>query len=225
MEEKNNNNNSNNSTENQNKETNKPKNNNFKNKKNKRNINKKNNKKEENVSLSEKQKIKITLLELEIAKLKMEIEKNNEELRTKALELQNKAKEEIQKHKDETSSKFELELTNIKKYGIQKFFESFLIPLKNLELAIQAGEKQDNSAVQNYVKGFSMLLKQMELIFSDFGIQKIEPFVGENYNPELHEVFETEENSQLKDKIVSIKSNGYKLYDRVVKPASVIVGK
>ncbi|MGZ9432457.1 nucleotide exchange factor GrpE [Mycoplasma sp. 613B] len=201
---------------------------NIKNKRTKRNFKHKrnyNNKKDDSVSVQEKTKIKTSLLELEIAKLKLELDKNNEELKQKAIELQQKAKEEIQKHKDETSSKYELELTNIKKYGIQKFFESFLIPLKNFELAIKAGEKQDNSAVQNYVKGFSMLLKQIELIFADFGITKIEPSVGENYNPEIHEVFELESNQQLKDKIISVKSNGYKLYDRVIKPASVVVGK
>ncbi|WGI36635.1 nucleotide exchange factor GrpE [Mesomycoplasma lagogenitalium] len=181
--------------------------------------------KKEEKSLSEKYKIKISLLELENEKLKLQLEKNNEELKNKAIEIQQKAKEEIQKHKDENFSKVELELTNIKKYGIQKFFESFLIPLRNFELAISAGEKQNNPAILNYVKGFSMLFKQIEQVFADFGISKIEPYVGQEFDAELHDVFETIEDEQLKDKIISVKSNGYKLYDRVIKPAVVVVGK
>ncbi|MBN3534930.1 nucleotide exchange factor GrpE [Mycoplasma procyoni] len=182
-------------------------------------------KKSKETSLIEKQKIKISLLELDVEKLKVQLEKNNEELKAKALELQQKAKEEIQKHKDENSSKLELEITNIKKYGLQRFFEDLIMPLRNFELAIQMGSKQENPSVQSYVKGFSMLFKQIEQILSEAGVTKIEPYVGEEFNSEIHQVYELEDNPEFKDKVIQVKNNGYKLYDRVIQPAVVVVGK
>ncbi|MGY6171791.1 nucleotide exchange factor GrpE [Candidatus Mycoplasma pogonae] len=162
--------------------------------------------------------------ELEILRLKAEIEKNNQEFAEKAKTFASKAQEELNKLKQENNSKLENEKQELKKYANQKFFENFLTLYNNLELAVKAGKKQNDPAVQNYVLGFEMLLRQIENLLADFGLEKINPAIKSEFIPELHQAFEIKAAEGFnKNEIIEVKSYGYKLFERVIKPAIVIV--
>lgn len=165
-------------------------------------------------------------LEMENMSLKNQIQINNQQFAEKAKTFSTKAQEELNKLKQENLQKVDLEIQDVKKYGTQKFFESFLLPFGNLELAIKAGINQDNPAVNNYVRGFEMLVNQIENLMQDFGLEKIVPQIDGEYLPELHQAFAVvSQEGRGTNSIVEVKSNGYKLYDRVIKPAIVIVAK
>ncbi|VEU59687.1 nucleotide exchange factor GrpE [Mesomycoplasma neurolyticum] len=174
---------------------------------------------------NEKLQTQLTLSGIEIETLKFQMEKSLKQFKEKVVEIEQKAKDEIQKHKDENSSKFELKSTELKKYGNQKFFEDFIMVLKNFEFAIKAGEKQENIEVKRYLQGFSMIYKQIEGLFANYGLVKIEPYIGEKFNPEIHQITEKKPNPKFKELIIEIKSFGYKLHDRVIRPAIVVVGE
>ncbi|UVD81611.1 nucleotide exchange factor GrpE [Mycoplasma iguanae] len=177
-------------------------------------------------SLLKKEQEKNMNLLLDNAKLQAEIIKNNEDFTEKAKRLASKAQEELNKLKAENYNKMEAEVAEIKKYSLQKFLENFLIPLNNLNLAIQAGNNQENVAVNNYVRGFEMIVSQMENILESFGLSKIIPQIGDKYDPEIHEIFElVQDSGKETETILKVQSIGYKLHDRVIKPANVLVAK
>ncbi|WP_051619093.1 nucleotide exchange factor GrpE [[Mycoplasma] collis] len=176
-------------------------------------------------SVIQKLKTELDLSNIKIQTLELEIERNINQFKTKVSEVEKKAKEEIQRQKDENFSKFELKSTELKKYGNQKFFEDFIMILKHFEMAIKSGEKQNNHEVNKYVQGFSMLYKQIENLFSNYGLTKIEPYIGEKFNPEMHQVIEKRKNSNFKEMVIEVKGFGYKLHDRVIKAADVVIGE
>jgi len=96
---------------------------------------------------------------------------------------------------------------------------------------------KDNS----WVKGIEQIKNQMQEVLKFNGVEEIEPKIGDDFNPEIHEAvaeptddnLETEINSQeaassenKENKSLKIKQvlgDGYKLYGHVFKPARVVV--
>lgn len=169
------------------------------------------------VSLNEQ----ISTLNAKVISLEIENQSNIKSFQEKALTFQNKAQEELNKFKSSLSEKLEEDKKELKKYGNQKMLEAIIEPLLNIELAIKAGSNQEG-AVSAYVTGFGMLLNQLNAELESFGVTRIVPTVGEVFNPEIHWAISTRE-SEDKNKILEIKKAGYKLHDRVIKPATVVI--
>ncbi|CAM9117260.1 nucleotide exchange factor GrpE [Mycoplasma todarodis] len=164
-------------------------------------------------------------LEKQIIDLKQENVKAQEAFLEQAKTFQSKAKEKVEEFKSEHKTKMDEEVSHIKKYATSKFFKEMTEPWLNLQLAVEFGEKQDDPGVQNYVVGFKMLLKQIDSIMEGHGLTKIAPNVGEDFNPETMDAISTTENEEMTDKVMEIKKNGFKHHDRVIKPATVVIGK
>lgn len=182
------------------------------------NKNNKNNKKEEKIL-----KNKIVELEKNIKDLKI----NELILNSKIVEISNKAQQQILKFKEDAKKKHELEMSDLKNYQFQNFFEKILNPLNNLYMAIEFGVKQsENPELVGYIKGFELLINQMFNILTSFGVSTIEPQVGDEFNPEFHNIVELVQTKEFsKDKIVELRSRGYELNGRVIMPANVLVSK
>ncbi len=153
--------------------------------------------------------------------LKLENQVNIATFQEKAKTFQEKAQVEINKFKNEFETKAKADQEEFKKYASQKLFESIIQPLINIEIAIMAGKNQGPD-VSAYVLGFDMLMNQLFTELESFGLTKIVPSIGENFDPELHQAFATEDGET--NKILKIKKNGFKLNDRIIQPATVVIG-
>lgn len=167
--------------------------------------------------------------EKEIKALESRLEASRKENEMNVLAFQEKAKgfaakaqEEVNRIKQELNAKLEDDKKDLKKYGSQKLLESIIEPLLNIELAVKAGK--NNEAVSAYVIGFEMLLGQLYSELESFGVTKITPQVGEEFDPHLHYAISTKDGDN-KNHIVEVKKAGFKLHDRVIKPATVVIEK
>ena len=86
-------------------------------------------------------------------------------------------------------------------------------------------EASKHVEAKNYVEGFAMATNQLENILSEYGLSVIEP-TNETFDPKLHDAISYEESEELEDGVV-IKTirNGYKLGDKLLRPASVVLSK
>ena len=186
---------------------------------------KKNNKKKISINFEEenkKLKEQITTLKISNINLEAENQKNLIEFQSLAKTFQTKAQEQINIKSKEFSKKLEEEKKLIKKYGSQKMLESIIEPILNIEAAVKAGKSQE--AVSAYVMGFEMLLGQLYQELESFGVVSIDPKPGDEFNPELHFIM-SQVDGNNKNQIKEIKKKGFKLYDRILKPAIVITFK
>ena len=99
-----------------------------------------------------------------------------------------------------------------------------LLPvLDNVLRAIQASEKSGD--VETLLSGFRMTAQQIEKLLGSHGCQTIETD-GAAFDPAIHDaILQQDVAGVAGGTIVGTASRGYKLHDRVVRPAQVIVAK
>ena len=99
-----------------------------------------------------------------------------------------------------------------------------LLPvLDNVLRAIEAAEK--TADVESLRSGFRMTAQQIEKLLGSHGCQTIETD-GTAFDPAVHDaILQQEVPGVAAGTIVGTASRGYKLHDRVVRPAQVIVAK
>jgi len=77
-----------------------------------------------------------------------------------------------------------------------------------------------------WAKGIELIEKHLESILSQEGLTKVETKAGDNFNPSIHEAISHEENKDFKsDQIIAVVDEGYKLGEKILRPAKVRVAK
>lgn len=99
-----------------------------------------------------------------------------------------------------------------------------LLPvLDNIRRAIDAAEKTPEAG--SLLAGFRMTAQQIEKLLGDHGCTPIETD-GQPFDPEVHEAILHQPVEGVPDgQVVGAVSRGYRLHDRVVRPAQVIVAR
>lgn len=107
------------------------------------------------------------------------------------------------------------------KYGAQKTVLELLPVLDNLDRA--TASLNENSDPKVLFQSFSLMQKQLMNTLDGLGIQRIQA-VGQEFNPELHEAVSRMESAEFAENSVMYEAqSGYKLHDKVIRPAQVVV--
>ena len=142
--------------------------------------------------------------------------------------------EEVQNELDSTKDTFQrtlAEYDNYRKRTAKEKTENFnlgkiqavtsLLPvLDTLEFALNA-PCQDES----YKKGIEMVMTQAMNAFNGMGVEKIEA-VGTEFDPNFHAAVMQEESEEFESGFVTKElQKGYKMGDKVIRPATVVVAQ
>lgn len=99
------------------------------------------------------------------------------------------------------------------KFASERILVALLPVLDSLEEALKHLQDQ----------GLAMAVGEFKKIFSEEGLEEIQPKVGEEFNHEIHEVIEVEDGGQ-KDTIAEVALNGWKFKEgKVIRFAKVKV--
>lgn len=99
--------------------------------------------------------------------------------------------------------------------------ESLLPVLDNMKLGLQAAENHPEA--KDVTFGFKMVDDQLKKALSEQGLQELIPD-GENFDPNLHECIAQQASDEVEeDKIIQTVRAGYRLNDRLIRAANVIV--
>jgi len=103
--------------------------------------------------------------------------------------------------------------------------EKLLPVLDNFEMAISAANQGGDASRDSVLQGVTMVQSQLKGILSEVGVQEIEA-AGQVFDPALHEAVAHQEAAEVPEGCVLQQiRKGYRLHDRLVRPASVIVAK
>jgi molecular chaperone GrpE len=109
------------------------------------------------------------------------------------------------------------------KFANSSFLERLIPVLDNFEFGLQAA--RTTSSPVSILEGMAMVQKQFQDFLSSAGIEMIDA-TGQHFDPQLHEAISQEENEQVPEGIVIRQlRKGYKLRDRLIRPANVVVSK
>lgn len=126
------------------------------------------------------------------------------------------------------------EIENIKKrlqrekeeqirYAAESVLSDLLPTLDNLDLALQYG--QGDETCRNVIIGVEMTRKLLLEAIARHGLEPVGTS-REEFNPEIHEAIGYEERCDMPENYVAtLMQRGYKLKDRLLRPAKVTVSK
>ena len=96
-----------------------------------------------------------------------------------------------------------------------------LLPvLDNLERALDANEHHEEVKV---AEGVKMVHQQLNDVLSRRGLEPIEAAPGDEFDPHVHEALSQQPSDQPEGRIAEVWQRGYRLGERVVRPARVVV--
>lgn len=124
---------------------------------------------------------------------------------------------------ENTRKRLQREKEDAVRYANTRLLETLLPILDNFEYGMmEAKRTAEGSAV---LVGMSMVQKQLENFLTESGLQAIEA-TGQKFDPNLHEALGEETSADVPEgQVVRIQRKGYKLKDRLIRPASVFVSK
>jgi molecular chaperone GrpE len=116
----------------------------------------------------------------------------------------------------------ERDVSNAHRYGLEKFIASLLPVADSLEQALQQIDKDTNPAI---AEGLQLTMKLFLDVLQKHDVVQLDP-TGMIFNPQEHEAMSMVEQPDVAaNTIVAVFQKGYRLNDRVVRPARVIVAK
>ncbi len=164
----------------------------------------------------------------EVKEKEEEIKEDKKEVNCEELLAQ---KEQELKEWKERALRYAAEVENLKKsfkrekeeyykFALEAVFKELLPSIDNLERAIEAFKESENLSALK--QGVELSLKVMLQTLEKFGLKQFEPAIGEPFHPEFHEALSTEEREDIPDGgIAKVYQKGYKLHERIIRPALV----
>ncbi|AFN36269.1 nucleotide exchange factor GrpE [Taylorella equigenitalis] len=112
------------------------------------------------------------------------------------------------------------EISKARRYALEGF-ASALLPVRD---SLEAALNSENQSLESLKEGMDLTYKQLTQALERNNLTEIQPNEGDKFDPNVHQAISSVPNADItKDGIVQVLQKGYKLADRVVRPALVIV--
>lgn len=119
----------------------------------------------------------------------------------------------------------EREKEDMARYAVAKFAKDLLALADTFSQALTSLPADFDQAFQPFVEGIKMTDKELKAIFERHGIEAIHP-LNQPFDHNFHQaMFDTETDEALPDTVLQVLQTGYKIYDRLLRPALVAVAK
>jgi len=117
------------------------------------------------------------------------------------------------------------EKTEAAQFANVMLVQKLLPVLDNFEMAQAAAETAHTHKLASLQTGVAMVQQQLKSILAETGLEEIDA-AGKPFDPALHEaVSQLETKDMPEGQVVQQIRKGYKLRDRLLRPASVVVSK
>lgn len=149
----------------------------------------------------------------ELEKIKIELDKQKDLALRAEAELQNVLKRTAR------------EVENAHKYGLERFIENLLPVVDSLEKAAELSIPEQSASSNNAIEGINLCCKLLLDVLEKEGIKAINP-LGEPFDPSEHQAMSMVENPDMEpNSIAAVVQKGWKLNERLVRAAMVMVVK
>ena len=127
--------------------------------------------------------------------------------------------------------RYEKEKEDLSTYIISNFAKEMLSVLDNLQRAVEVSSKidtEDDKVDKNtldFIEGVKLTEKQLNSINEKFKVTKVDS-LNNKFDPNLHQaMFEIENDDEEEGTILQVIQDGFKIEDRLLRPALVGVSK
>ena len=112
------------------------------------------------------------------------------------------------------------DVDNARKFAVENFANEMLAVKDSLEAALMV----ETPSVENMKDGVELTLKQLNSVFNKFNLAEINP-MGEKFDPHQHQAMGMLDSDKPANTVVNVLQKGYRLHERTIRPALVMVAK
>ena len=155
-------------------------------------------------------------------KEKKKLEKANEEIARLKAEVDYWKNEYYRAYADTKNlrSNLEKDFKEAMKYRSEGFIEDLLPILDSFHMALS--NEPDDPKLRNYLTGFQYVYRNLVSVLENEGVSEIVPEVGKKFDHNVMDAVDTAIAEQA-NIVLKVYGNGYKLHDRIIRPAKVQV--
>jgi len=111
------------------------------------------------------------------------------------------------------------------KFANENLLQKLIPVLDAFDMAVAATQNGQTEAVQSLQTGVNMVFQQLRTALLDAGLEEVDA-KGKTFDPNFHEAVSQQETTEAPEgQVVQQLRKGYKLRDRLLRPASVIVAR
>src|SRR2546427_9737428 len=109
------------------------------------------------------------------------------------------------------------------KFANETLLQKLIPALDNFDMALSAAQTAQTDSAQSLQTGINMIYQQLKSALLESGLEEVDA-TGKPFDPKLHEAVSQKETTEVPEgHVVQQLRKGYKLRDRLLRPASVIV--
>jgi molecular chaperone GrpE len=111
------------------------------------------------------------------------------------------------------------------KFANASLLEKLIPALDNLEMALAAANNAESHSMESLKTGIAMICNQLKAALADTGLEEIDA-TNQPFDPNLHEAVSHQESADVPEgQVLQQLRKGYKLRERLIRPASVVVAR
>jgi molecular chaperone GrpE len=111
------------------------------------------------------------------------------------------------------------------RFANESILEKLVPVLDSFDMALAAAQNNQAEATKSLKTGINMVYQQLKSAMTDAGLEEVDA-TGKPFDPNLHEAVSQQEDADLPEgQVVQQLRRGYKLRERLLRPATVIVSK
>jgi molecular chaperone GrpE len=111
------------------------------------------------------------------------------------------------------------------KFANESLIQKIVPVLDNFEMALAAAQSSSTDGLKSLSEGVAMIHAQLRQALAESGLEEISA-TGQVFDPNLHEAVSQQESSEIAEgHVLQQLRKGYKLRERLIRPATVIVAK
>lgn len=121
---------------------------------------------------------------------------------------------------DNVRKRAQADVVNAHKFAVENFASELLAVKDSLEAALAV----ESVTAESMKSGVELTLRQLKAAFDKFNLAEINP-AGEKFDPHQHQAITMVEAEAEPNTVVQVMQKGYRLHERVIRPALVTVAK
>ena len=111
------------------------------------------------------------------------------------------------------------------RFANESLLEKLLPTLDSFEMALAAAHNAGDASIESFRTGIAMVHDQLRTVLADAGLEEIEA-TGQPFDPRWHEAVSQMDSAEVPEgRVLQQLRKGYKLRDRLIRPATVVVSK
>jgi molecular chaperone GrpE len=114
---------------------------------------------------------------------------------------------------------------DVVQYGHENLVKDLLSTVDNLDRAIEHAQQSDDGDLANLLQGVELVQRELHAALAKHEVQVIDA-EGRPFDPSLHEAMaQVQDDSVPPNSVIEVLEKGYRLRDRLLRPARVVVAK